>query len=158
HADDARIDELRVARVPGEPAREPATERGREAAPEDDEVEQRLRERRDEAHAVAPEPDHVAPPDDVDAANEPAHAQSGRRERRGPCCCGGHRRPPPRMWTRMNCRIMSAEPAPSSRIACPVSLRKTSSRLGRRSVTVLSGTVSSRTSCGRNVAPSGTSM
>ena len=54
-------------------------------------------------------------------------------------------------------RIVSSDVLPCSRMARPVSLRNTSSRLGRRALTAVIGTVSSEKSRGMNDAESGTS-
>ena len=53
--------------------------------------------------------------------------------------------------------VRSLLSASSARMALPVSLRNTSSRLGRRNATDVTSTVSSRTSFGTNAAPSATS-
>src|SRR5205807_3239124 len=151
--DDPGIDELLV--VGAREAAAGAPKRGRQAGSEDDQEEERLRQRRDQPGAVAPVADDVSLPDHVDRAPGRApRIHDGARTGGG---FHGHRRPP-RVQMAAIARSWSRLPTPSSRIARPVSLRNTSSRLGRLTVTEATGADSSRISPGTNAGPSSTSM
>src|SRR4029077_15171718 len=117
----------------------------------------RLRERCKHPHAITPVTDEIALPDDVDrphrgAANVHRACLRNRRSRQ---YLFGHRRPPPHILPKF--RIVSSDVLPCSRMARPVSLRNTSSRLGRRALTALIGTLNSEKRRGMNDAESATS-
>src|SRR5262245_4988626 len=109
--------------------------------------QQRLKERRHDAGPVLEEADHLAPPHDGDgtelvgeAACDEVDLGDGPWPQRRLCLVSGAHR-------------MPAFGRSASEMVVPVYVMNTSSRLGRVTVTVVIGTVSSANSRGTNSAP-----
>src|SRR5205823_5575788 len=149
-AEHARVDERLQVHAMRAGARELL-----EARAEHEQEQERLHERGNDPHAVVCEPDQLASPDDLHRPQLAAGAARRDANADYVCSCGAHLRAPVITCIVIRLRWREADSS-ASRIVVPVCDMKTSSSVGRATLTDLIGTPSSENRRGTNSSPPGT--